>query len=336
MDFRPVERDRGAYQQSVTADEVELLCRRAFGASVRVVSAVELGLGLYNSTYRVDIGRERPVILRVAPEPARQSRDERELMRNEHATVPYLSPIGSLLPTTLAIDFTHEVIPRDWMFQTLLSGLPGPDVLVRYPKSEQAPFYRQLGTLTRRVHAIRGERFGSVAGPWFPSWSDAVLASMRDIVADLDDAGVETGDVREAVAIAEWNWTVLDEITEPRLLTGDLWTVNVMIDPDAAEPTITGVCDCDRASWGDPESDWPLIIAGRAPGTERDAFWDTYPALSSTPGALVRAQIYRVRALAAGRLERHRLGKAQDRTWGEMQAALVELRAAAGAHRPTR
>lgn len=125
MDFRPVERDPGAFQQSVTADEIQLLCRAAFGAHVRVVSAVELGLGLYNSTYRVDIGRDRPVILRVAPEPARQSRDERELMRNEHATVPYLASIASLLPTTLAIDFTHEVIPRDWMFQTLLSGPPG-------------------------------------------------------------------------------------------------------------------------------------------------------------------------------------------------------------------
>ena len=122
MDFRPVERDPGAFQQSVTADEIQLLCRAAFGAHVRVVSAVEIGLGLYNSTYRVDIGRDRPVILRVAPEPARQSRDERELMRNEHATVPYLASIASLLPTTLAIDFTHEVIPRDWMFQTLLSA----------------------------------------------------------------------------------------------------------------------------------------------------------------------------------------------------------------------
>lgn len=137
-------------------------------------------------------------------------------------------------------------------------------------------------------------------------------------------------------SMAEQNRWVLDEITEPRLLTGDLWTVNVMIDPDAAEPTITGVCDCDRSSSGDPESDWPLIIAGRAPGTEQDAFWDTYPPRASTPGASVRAQIYRAQALAAGRLGRQRLGKVHDRTWGEMQAALVDLRTAAGAYRPTR
>lgn len=319
----------------MTASEIKDLSRAAFGASVRVVSAVELGLGLYNSTYRVDVGTDRPVILRVAPEPARQTRDERELMRNEHATVPFLAPLASMLPRTLAIDFTHSLIPRDWMFQTLLTGVPGPDVLVRYPTSEQAPFYRQLGTLTRQVHRVHGDRFGSVAGPWFASWSEAMLASMRNIAADLKDAGVEAGDVSDAVAVTVQNREVLDEITEPRLLTGDLWIVNVMIDPDAASPRITGVCDCDRASWGDRESDWPLMMAGRVAGTARDAFWDTYPSLTSTPAALVRAQIYRTRTLAVSRLERHRLGRVLNRTWVEMQAALVDLRAAVEAYQST-
>jgi hypothetical protein len=59
MDFRPVERAPGAFQQSVTADEVDLLCRRAFGASVRVVSAVELDLGLYNTTGSTSAGSAR-------------------------------------------------------------------------------------------------------------------------------------------------------------------------------------------------------------------------------------------------------------------------------------
>ncbi|CAL9675435.1 hypothetical protein [Streptomyces sp. enrichment culture] len=40
---------------------------------------------------------------------------------------------------------------------------------------------------------------------------------------------------------------MLDEVTEPRLLTGDLWTVNCLLDRVAAEPVITGVLDFDRA-----------------------------------------------------------------------------------------
>jgi hypothetical protein len=161
---------------------------------VRVGSAVELGNGMYNSTYRVDVGADRPVVLRVAPEPARQFRVERELMRNEH---------------------------------------------------------------------------------------------------------------------------------------GDLWTVNMMIAPDAPEPTITGVFDCDRTSWGDPASDWPIFMAGKRPGTERDAFWDAYGTLAGTPGAARRSLFYRARHIGAARLERHRLGHAGDvpDTYRELREILAQLTA---------
>ncbi|APU13077.1 hypothetical protein UA74_05005 [Actinoalloteichus fjordicus] len=68
MEFRAIARGAGAFQQPVTAVEVEGLCRRAFGPDVRVVSAVELGNGMYNSIFRVELCGQGPVILRVAPE----------------------------------------------------------------------------------------------------------------------------------------------------------------------------------------------------------------------------------------------------------------------------
>lgn len=43
------------FQQSVTPDQVGAMCRRALGSNVHVASAVELGNGMYNNTYRVDI-----------------------------------------------------------------------------------------------------------------------------------------------------------------------------------------------------------------------------------------------------------------------------------------
>jgi aminoglycoside phosphotransferase (APT) family kinase protein len=312
VEVQSIERAPGAFQQPVTREELRAMCRRAFGPRVRVGSAVELGNGMYNSTYRVDIDADRPVILRVAPEPARQFRVERELMRNEHASIPYLAPIAPLMPRTLAIDFTHEVIGRDYLFQTMLDGVPAPEGLAAYPRPAWSAFYRQLGEIARTIHAIRGDRFGPVAGPAFATWSEAVVASLADTAADLDDAGLDSTDVREVAAIAIRHRAVLDEITEPRLLHGDLWTVNVMIAPDAPEPTITGVFDCDRTSWGDPESDWPIFMAGKRPGTERDAFWDAYGTLATTPGAAGRSLFYRARHIGAARLERHRLGHAGD------------------------
>jgi hypothetical protein len=164
VEFRPIERTPGAFQRSITEEQALAMCRRAFGAHAQPVSVIELGYGSYNSTYRVDVGDDRPVILRIAPEPLRQSRAERSLMRNEHASVPYLAPIAALMPSTLAADFTHQIIERDYLFQTLLDGVPGPDGLAAYPRPEWAPFFRQfrLGrwsqvrALARRLQELAG------------------------------------------------------------------------------------------------------------------------------------------------------------------------------------
>lgn len=106
--FQALERSYSIFQQPVTFQQIQAMCEAAFGRGARVASAVELGLGSYNSIYRVDTGGERLVVLRVAPAPARQSRTEHQLMRNEHATVPYLAPVMAMIPRTLAIDFTSQ------------------------------------------------------------------------------------------------------------------------------------------------------------------------------------------------------------------------------------
>ena len=328
MEFRPVERAPGAFQCSITEEQALAMCRQAFGAQARPAAVIELGHGAYNSTYRVDLGADRVVILRVAPEPSRQSRAERSLMRNEHASVPYLAPIAALMPSTLAADFTHQIIGRDYLFQTLLSGVPAPDGLAAYPRPELAPFFRQMGTIARRIHAVRGDSFGWVAGPRFARWRDAYTSSLADLAAALEDAGLDADDVLEAADAAVMNSEIFDEITEPRLLHGDLWTANVMISPDAREPTITGVCDCDRAAWGDPAADWSIYRAGQRPGTERDAFWDTYGTLPATPSAAQRARFYQVLHVGTLRLEEHRrLGKSEgvQASYKEICALLRQL-----------
>ena len=306
MEFRPVERAPGAFQRSITEQQALAMCRRAFGLNVRPVSVIELGYGAFNSTYRVDLGNDRPVILRVAPEPSRQSRAEGSLMRNEHASVPYLAPITTLIPRTLAVDFTHEIIRRDYLFQTLLDGVPAPDGLAAYPRPEWAPFFRQIGTIARRVHAVRGDSFGRVAGPRFARWSEACFSALTDVATDLDDAGLDATDIHAAATAAHQQAAIFDEITEPRLLHGDLWTGNVMISADSPEPVITGVCDCDRTSWGDPAADWSNYRAGQRPGTERGAFWETYGSLPATPAAAQRARFYQILHLGTLRFEEHR------------------------------
>jgi len=327
MEFRPIERAPTAFQQPVSPEQVRAMCRRAFGPRARVVSAVELGYGMYNSTYRVDIGADRPVILRVAPERDRQFSSERELMRNEYASVPYLAPIAHLMPRVIAVDFTREVIARDYMLQTLLDGVPAPDRLSAYPRSTWPGFFRQMGAIAKDVHAVRGPRFGPVAGPAYDTWSQAVVGGLNAIAADLDRTGMDAADVREAAAAAARYHTVLDEIDQPRMLSGDLWTVNVMLADGAPKPTITGVLDFDRTSWGDPAADWTIRMALAKPGTERDAFWAAYGPVDRSPDAVLRSRIYEARHIGAIRLERHRLSKTDgvEETYRGMGAVLADL-----------
>jgi aminoglycoside phosphotransferase (APT) family kinase protein len=274
------------------------MCRRAFGADTRVVRVTEIGVGTYNSTYRVDIEGRDPVILRAAPERALQSRADRDAMRNEYAAAPYFAALGALVPRILAADFTHQLINRDYMFQTLLVGEPASTALDTYPRS----YYRQLGAITRAVHDVRGERFGSVAGPGFTTWSESLRDQFLGMASDFEEAGLDSGDVHRIVAAVDTHRTALDAVSEPRLLHGDLWRLNILVAPDA---TITGVLDFDRASWGDPMADWTIHRVRQLPGTEADAFWDTYgtPATSA-----VREQFYRARNLVGVRLDIHRRG----------------------------
>jgi aminoglycoside phosphotransferase (APT) family kinase protein len=326
MDFQPIKRAPQAFQQSVTADEVEAVCRRVFGADKQVVSAVELGAGMYNNVYRVSVaGQGRPVILRVAPEPTRQFRSERQLMRNEYASVSWLAPIATLMPKVIATDWSHEVIGRDWMVQSLLDGVPAQDRLGDYPRTPWPGFFRQMGTVAKAVHAVRGPYFGPVAGPAYDTWGRAVIASLEDIAADLDSVGLDAADLRKVASVAQHECAVLDEITEPRLLSGDLWTVNVMLDGSAPEPMITGVLDMDRTIFGDGPADWTIRMA-KAKADERESFWEGYGPLDRSDAAVWRSRIYEARHLGAIRLERHRLSKDDVReSYSAMSAVLADL-----------
>ncbi|MGP3934683.1 phosphotransferase family protein [Nonomuraea sp. KM88] len=308
MDFQPIERPAGAFQEPVTADQIQAVCRRIFGPGAAVSSAVEMGLGMYNTTYRVTVeGRSRPVIVRFAPGPERQFVSERELMRNEYATVPHLARIAPLMPRVVAADWSHELVGRDYLVQTLLDGVPAAEGLRTYPRRARTGFFRQIGEIARTVHEVRGTRFGPVAGPAYDTWSQAVTGSLRDIAADLDGLGLDAADLRKAAALAAEHHAVLDEITEPRLLSGDLWTINIMIAEGAPEPVISGVFDLDRTLWGDPAADWPIRMAASRQD-ERVAFWEAYGERDESPSAVVRSLIYEIRHLGAVRLERHRLG----------------------------
>jgi aminoglycoside phosphotransferase (APT) family kinase protein len=329
--YQCIDRAADAFQQPIDAEVIIALCRRAFGADADVREVVELPWGSYNNAYRVVFAAGAPVVLRVAPEPARQFAVERGMLRNEYAAAPYLAPIADVLPRPLFADFTHQLLPRDYLFQSLLRGLPAPEGMRRYPRPQWASFFGQIGALARQLHDVRGPGFGPIAGPWFDTWTESLVDYFACAATDIDRSGYDADDVREMADICRASRDELDPGTEPRLLHGDGWTANFLVDPETPELTVTGACDWDRARWGDPLSDFAIQRALQRPGTERDTFWVGYG--NPRPSVDGRRQlIYQARFVVELRLDYIRSRQADKiaASHDELTALCGRLRVDAG------
>jgi hypothetical protein len=80
------------------------------------------------------------------------------------------------------------------MIQTQLDGVPAPEHLGTYLRTVWRTFFRQMGTIARSVHDVRGPHFGPVNGPGHRTWSEAVIASLEEIAAELDGVGLDAAD----------------------------------------------------------------------------------------------------------------------------------------------
>jgi aminoglycoside phosphotransferase (APT) family kinase protein len=329
VEYTIIKRSSDSFQQPITREHLIAMCQRAFGEAIQIESAKELKGGLYNNTYLIHINGMAPVILRVSPHPARQFHIERNLMRNEHASLPFLAPIAPLLPRILMADFTHQLVKRDYLFQTYMEGEQWAQVMDEFTSEEKKMLWRQLGSITKKIHAVQGDHFGNSAlDSHFSSWSLTVMDWLTTIIRDLENVQLDATDVRSILDSAQANQKLLDEITQPCLLHGDLWTVNILVKRSEEGPQIVAILDSDRTSWGDPMADWTMFLLDRNVGTEVDAFWQTYGQPERDLGAQFRTLIYQGRYLGGARLEHYRLHRHDTvkRSYRDVQTVIEALR----------
>ena len=116
--------------------------------------------GLFNTSYLIDLSHPRQkVVLRVAPSNQAVLVDfEKRMMAAEPAIGAMMRAAGVPVPEVLWIDTSHQVIARDYILLEYVDALPmnAPSV----PESAKPALRRELGQYTRRIHQIRGKRFG--------------------------------------------------------------------------------------------------------------------------------------------------------------------------------
>jgi len=92
MEYIPIERSDDAFQQPVEQSHLIVLCQRAFGEDIQIERAKELGGGLYNTTYLVpSLGCNQSFACKSSS--TCQFRLEKNLMRNEYMSLPFLAPL---------------------------------------------------------------------------------------------------------------------------------------------------------------------------------------------------------------------------------------------------
>lgn len=329
MDVSLIDRPAGAFQENVPLDQLLAICGRAFGPGCVVTAIAELAGGSINNVYRVECAGRPASILRVAP---RANHDqlfwhEQELLRREFMVQPFLAPIATRIPALLMADFTHELIDRDYLLQSYIPGQLWQALAPELAAPEQAALWRELGTIARTIHNVRGPAFGVPApAQLFLRWSDAVLADFDGITHDLARWGIPAGELQAVAAHVRAQPAAFDKISQAHLLHGDLWLNNLLIQQTASGPVIAGVIDAGFALWGDPAADWTIMRLTIAPAPEAQPFWETYGPLERDSAASMRALVYQARSIGYSLLELKRMRHAEtDWLWAKLREIIQAL-----------
>jgi len=235
----------------------------------KIIEVTELKSGHFNNTYRVNTLRNA-YILKVAPERgANVFYNERYLMQRERSISEQLQSVSPLIPKYLSF-FT--VGDRDAFLQPLIQGELWYKAASSLSEAENAELWKQLGTFARTIHNCCGEQFGyPVPFKGFIRWSQFITDNVEGMVEDCRRLDVLCEEVEVYLSYLPNFLQTLDKVKTAKLLHGDLWPRNVIIDGVGADIHLKAVIDGERAFWGDPVSDWVLILYGVP-----EAFWHGY------------------------------------------------------------
>ncbi|MGC5165593.1 phosphotransferase family protein [Luteimicrobium sp. DT211] len=242
----------------------------------RPVSSERLPGGLFAAVHAVTLDDGRRVVVKAGTaDAARLLTYERGIIGTEAAFLRLVHATpeapSDLVPQLLHEDRSRTAFPGDAVVMTYVDGVPWSQAAEAAERAgapldpaTTARVQRAVGGALACLHRARGSLYGypaPEAGLARTTWPDAFAAMIEAVLDDAVRWGITVPSfaVREAVVRGEH---ALARVTTPRLVHGDLWAGNVLVDPATLE--VTGVIDGERALFGDPLFD---LMAADAMGT---------------------------------------------------------------------
>ncbi|QDH20940.1 phosphotransferase family protein [Saccharibacillus brassicae] len=238
-------------KRRLSTEEIERIAQKTFGCGCTKIE--ELTEGWANSAYALDLENGGTAILKSAAESEEgRMRCERGLMRTEVEVMRRLKEAGTVpVPDIYAYDAEKTIVPCEYFLMERLTGTSYDKVRGELPSGEREAIDAELGRFFRQIHEIKGTEFGYyLPHPSnAPSWDDAFLALMRDVMQDGRDAGVKLPmSYEELDEQLERHRPSLRAFTTPTLIHWDSWPGNVLVKDGKVE----GIIDFERALWADP------------------------------------------------------------------------------------
>lgn len=234
--------------------------------------------GTVNSAFRIDQGKDGPLIMRISPSDAEAEAGPCWLtshgLRREQTTIGLLTEIEDLLPRTIHFDESREFLDRDWVLQTWVRGEAWSELRSGLTDDEDMDLWRELGRVMRKIHTIVGEEFGPPeAGLGYTTWPDLIRWDVSGIAVDAHRYGIDREPFEHLQTLVDRAMPVLGKITVARLIHSDLSQRHVFISRGGDDRYgITGLIDFEFARFADQYSESVFLDTGMLPGRDsRDA-----------------------------------------------------------------
>jgi aminoglycoside phosphotransferase (APT) family kinase protein len=268
MEIHQIKRHSDAFQQPVNENDLRFKLNQEL-LGEKILNVTELNAGLFNNTFRVNTSHQT-YILKVAPaKNADVFYNEHNLMQRERSVAQQLQSVSPLIPNYLSF-FTVD--NRNAFLQPFVEGRLWHDVIPTLSDLENAILWKQLGAFANELHSCCGDEFGYPA-PFkrFNRWSQFIVNNVEGMVEDCKRLHVFCEEIEVYLRYLPHCVKLLDQLKSPKLLHGDLWPRNVIIEGNGSDIHLKAVIDGERAFWGDPVSDWVLLLYGVP-----DEFWQGY------------------------------------------------------------